>query len=43
MLVSQAVADASQDVEISFQDIGEVELKGVGRPIQLLRAHRTED
>ncbi len=43
VLVSQAVADVSQGGEISFQDIGEVDLKGVGRPIQLLRAHRTED
>ena len=43
VLVSRAVADAAQGGEISFQDIGEVDLKGVGLPIQLLRAHRTED
>jgi adenylate cyclase len=42
VLVSRAVADASQAGEVTFQDIGEVDLKGVGLPIQLLRAYRAE-
>jgi len=38
VLVSQAVADASQDEGIAFQEIGPVELKGVFGPVHLLRA-----
>jgi adenylate cyclase len=38
VLVSQAVADVSQDDRITFQDIGPVELKGVSGPTHLLRA-----
>ena len=40
VLVSQAVADASQEEGIAFADIGAVELKGVAGPIHLLRASR---
>jgi adenylate cyclase len=40
VLVTQAVADASQEEEIAFADIGEVELKGVAGTVHLLRAHR---
>ena len=40
VLVSQAAADASQEAEVAFQDIGPVELKGVPGPVHLLRAHR---
>jgi adenylate cyclase len=46
VLVSRAVADAAEAGEageVRFQDIGEVDLKGVGGPTQLLRAYRTED
>ena len=39
VLVSQAVADASQANGITFQDIGPAELKGVSGSMQLLRAH----
>ena len=39
MLVSQAVADASQEQGIAFGDIGPVELKGVSGTVHLLRAH----
>ena len=39
VLVSQAVADASQETGISFGDIGPVELKGVSGTVHLLRAH----
>jgi adenylate cyclase len=39
VLVSQAVADASQERGIAFEDIGPVELKGVSGPVHLLRAH----
>jgi len=39
VLVSQAVADASQGTEIAFADIGPVELKGVSGTTHLLRAH----
>jgi class 3 adenylate cyclase len=39
VLVSQAVADASRDQGIAFQDIGPVELKGVGSTTHVLRAH----
>ncbi len=39
VLVSQAVADASQVKGIAFGDIGPVELKGVSGTVHLLRAH----
>ncbi|TMM21682.1 MAG: hypothetical protein E6F95_10565, partial [Actinobacteria bacterium] len=39
VLVSQAVADASQETGIAFGDIGPVELKGVSGTVHLLRAH----
>jgi adenylate cyclase len=39
VLVSQAVADASQETGIAFGDIGPVELKGVSGTVRLLRAH----
>jgi adenylate cyclase len=39
VLVSQAVADASQEQGLEFGDIGPVELKGVSGPTHLLRAH----
>jgi adenylate cyclase len=39
VLVSQAVADASQEDGIVFGDIGTVELKGVVGTVQLLRAY----
>jgi adenylate cyclase len=39
VLVSQAVADASQETGITFGDIGPVELKGVSGTVHLLRAH----
>jgi adenylate cyclase len=39
VLVSQAVADASQENGITFQDIGPAELKGVSGSMQLLQAH----
>jgi adenylate cyclase len=39
VLVSRAVADASQGEEIAFADIGAVELKGVAGTVNLLRAH----
>jgi class 3 adenylate cyclase len=38
VLVSQAVADASQEEEIAFLDIGDVELKGVSGTTHILRA-----
>ncbi len=38
VLVSQAVADASQEKGITFGDIGLVELKGVSDTVHLLRA-----
>jgi adenylate cyclase len=38
VLVSQTVADASQDKGIAFADIGPVELKGVSGTVHLLRA-----
>ena len=38
VLVSAAVADASQDDGVSFDDIGPVELKGVSGTVHLLRA-----
>ena len=41
VLVSRAVGDASQGHEITFADIGPVELKGVSGPIHLLRASIT--
>ena len=39
VLVSQAVADASNETGITFGDIGPVELKGVSGTVHLLRAH----
>ena len=39
VLVSQAVADASQETGIAFADIGPVDLKGVADAVHLLRAH----
>ena len=39
VLVTQAVADASQEKGIAFADIGPVELKGVSGTVHLLRAH----
>jgi adenylate cyclase len=39
VLVSQAVADASAEVGVAFEDIGPVELKGVSGSVHLLRAH----
>jgi len=39
VLVSQAVADASQERGVAFEDIGLVELKGVSGTVHLLRAH----
>jgi adenylate cyclase len=41
VLVSQTVADASQETGIMFGDIGPVELKGVSGTVHLLRAHLT--
>ena len=38
VLVSQAVADASQEEGLTFDDIGPVELKGVSGTVHLLRA-----
>jgi class 3 adenylate cyclase len=38
VLVSQAVADASEEPEIRFADIGPVELKGMSDAVHLLRA-----
>ena len=40
VLVTQAVADASQEEGIAFADIGPVELKGVAGAVHLRRAHR---
>lgn len=39
VLVSQEVADASQEQGIAFEDIGPVELKGVSEAVHVLRAH----
>ena len=39
VLVSKAVADASQEPGIAFDEIGPVELKGVAGTTHLLRAH----
>jgi adenylate cyclase len=39
VLVSQAVAAASQEKGITFEEIGPVELKGVSGIVRLLRAH----
>ncbi|HEX6400656.1 MAG TPA: adenylate/guanylate cyclase domain-containing protein, partial [Actinomycetota bacterium] len=38
VLVTQALADASQEADIAFHPIGQVELKGVEGPVSLLRA-----
>ena len=42
VLVSQAVADASQETGIAFEDVGPVELKGVSGTVHLLRALEQE-
>jgi adenylate cyclase len=39
VLVSQAVAEASEGKGIRFEDIGPVELKGVSGPVKLFRAN----
>ena len=39
VLVTQGVADASDQTTIAFDDVGEVELKGVSGTVHLLRAH----
>ncbi|HXY72657.1 MAG TPA: adenylate/guanylate cyclase domain-containing protein [Actinomycetota bacterium] len=39
VLVSQAVADATEEPGIAFADIGPVDLKGVADSVTLLRAH----
>jgi class 3 adenylate cyclase len=39
VLVSQQVAEAPNHDGISYQDIGDVELKGLPGPVHLLRAH----
>ena len=39
VLVSRAVADASQEMGLAFQPIGEVELKGVSGAVLLYQAH----
>jgi adenylate cyclase len=39
VLVSQAVAEAPDSDGISYDDIGDVELKGLPGPVHLLRAH----
>ncbi|MGZ4426544.1 MAG: adenylate/guanylate cyclase domain-containing protein [Nocardioidaceae bacterium] len=41
VLVSQAVADATQENGIIFRDVGPAELKGVSGPMHLLRANLT--
>ncbi|MGZ8579446.1 MAG: adenylate/guanylate cyclase domain-containing protein [Actinomycetota bacterium] len=41
VLVTPAVADASQEDGIAFADVGQVELKGVTGTVHLLRAHRS--
>ena len=41
VLISQAVADASQSTGVEFQNIGAVELKGVSGLVHLLRAQAT--
>ena len=38
VLVSSAVADASRDDGVTFDDIGPVELKGVSGTVHLFRA-----
>jgi hypothetical protein len=40
VLVSAAVAEASQEEGIEFLEIGQVELKGVSGTTHVLRAHR---
>jgi len=41
VLVSQDVVDASEGAEVTFRDIGPVELKGVSGPMHLHTAHRS--
>ena len=38
VLVTRSVADASEEDDIGFHEIGPVELKGVAGPTELLRA-----
>ncbi len=40
MLVSQAAVDSSSAEGVRFEQLGPVQLKGVARPIQVLRAAR---
>ena len=40
VLVSEAVVEASPDVEVAFNDLGHVELKGVSGPVHLHAVHR---
>jgi adenylate cyclase len=42
VLISQAVADASQSTDVEFHDVGAVELKGVSGLVHVFRAHATE-
>jgi adenylate cyclase len=39
VLVSQAVAEASDESGIRFEDVGPVDLKGVSGPVRLFQAH----
>ena len=39
VLVSQAVADEAHASKVTFQEIGDVELKGLAAPLHLLRAY----
>ena len=41
VLVSQAVVEASEEPSVTYTDIGQVELKGVGGPIHLHAARRS--
>lgn len=40
VVVSQAVVDASEGADVTFREIGPVELKGVADPVRLHAAHR---
>jgi adenylate cyclase len=42
VLISQAVADASQSTGVEFQDVGAVELKGVSGLVHVFRANATD-
>jgi adenylate cyclase len=41
VLVTRSVADASEEDDIAFREIGPVELKGVAGAVDLLRAQMT--